>query len=223
MELKNIFYHLFRNIANCYKKWNLFWQIIFCLLTYFLVVSGFDFWYFQTSRSASIQIISLPSVLLGMLVPIILPIIFYFRGKSRKNFLWVNTAYALVQSAFLGWAISSVYKVFTGRVGPHGLGDIASKFIDLTNQFRFGIYRGGAFQGWPSSHTTVAFAMAWTMIYLFPEKKWIKYASLIYAFYIGLGVSTTIHWFSDFTAGAILGSIIGISVGRSFYKKMQIA
>ena len=34
--------------------------------------------------------------------------------------------------------------------------------------------------------------------------------------YIGLGVSMTIHWFSDFAAGAILGTIIGLVVGRSF-------
>jgi membrane-associated phospholipid phosphatase len=28
----------------------------------------------------------------------------------------------------------------------------------------------------------------------------------------------SIHWFSDFLAGAILGSLIGIIVGRSFRK-----
>ena len=223
MELKNVFYKLFQNIANCYKKWNLFWQIIFCLLTYFLVISGFDFWYFKISRIALIQTISFPAVLIGMFIPVFLPICIYFYGKSKKSFLWVNVAYALVQSAFLGLVISSIYKVFTGRAGPNGLHGISNTFINITNQFRFGIYRGGAFQGWPSSHTTVAFAMAWSLIYLFPGKKWVEYGALIYAFYVGLGVSTTIHWFSDFTAGAILGSIIGISVGRSFYKKIKLA
>jgi hypothetical protein len=40
--------------------------------------------------------------------------------------------------------------------------------------------------------------------------------ALLYAFYIGLGVSVTIHWFSEFVAGAIIGSVIGTVVGRSF-------
>ena len=31
-----------------------------------------------------------------------------------------------------------------------------------------------------------------------------------------IGVSMTIHWFSDFTAGAIIGTVIGAVVGRSF-------
>jgi hypothetical protein len=40
--------------------------------------------------------------------------------------------------------------------------------------------------------------------------------ALLYAFYIDLGVSVTIHWFSEFVAGAIIGSVIGTVVGRSF-------
>jgi hypothetical protein len=40
--------------------------------------------------------------------------------------------------------------------------------------------------------------------------------ALLYAFYIGLGVSVTIHWFSEFVAGAITGSVVGIVVGGGF-------
>jgi len=225
MELKNLFFNLFKNIANCFKKVNLAWQILFCLLTYLLVISGFDFWYFKISRATLIQELSFPAVFVGMFVPVFLPIIIYFYGKSHKNLFQVSLSYALLQSAFLGWLISSTYKLFTGRLGPHGFltttSNVASKLVDLTKDFQFGIYRGGIFQGWPSSHTTVAFAMSFVLISFFPNKKWIKYSALIYAFYIGFGVSTTIHWFSDFVAGAILGSIIGISVGRSFYQKIK--
>jgi len=39
---------------------------------------------------------------------------------------------------------------------------------------------------------------------------------MIHAFYIGLSVSMTIHWFSDFVAGAIIGTLVGVVVGRSF-------
>jgi hypothetical protein len=40
--------------------------------------------------------------------------------------------------------------------------------------------------------------------------------AILYAFYIGLGVSMTIHWYSDFVAGAIIGSVVGMVVGKSF-------
>jgi uncharacterized protein YcfJ len=43
---------------------------------------------------------------------------------------------------------------------------------------------------------------------------------LVYALYIGLGVSMTIHWCSDFVAGTILGSVIGVVVGRCFGQEM---
>ena len=40
--------------------------------------------------------------------------------------------------------------------------------------------------------------------------------ALTYAFYVGIGVSMTIHWFSDFVAGALIGTAIGIVVANSF-------
>jgi membrane-associated phospholipid phosphatase len=84
--------------------------------------------------------------------------------------------------------------------------------------FQFGFLRGGVFSGWPSSHTTIAFAMAVTLFQLFPKQRWLGYVAITYAFYIGLGVSMTIHWFSDFLAGAIIGMAIGTVVGKTFLR-----
>jgi len=82
--------------------------------------------------------------------------------------------------------------------------------------FKFGLLRGGVFWGWPSSHTTIAFAMAVTVFRLFPKQRWLGYLAISYASYIGFGVSTTIHWFSDFIAGALIGTVVGMTVGDSF-------
>ena len=90
---------------------------------------------------------------------------------------------------------------------------------DLSHVFRFGFLRGGVFWGWPSSHTTIAFAMATTIFVFLPRQRVIGIVAIIYAFYVGLGVSVTIHWFSDFIAGAIIGTVIGIVVGNSFLPK----
>jgi hypothetical protein len=42
-----------------------------------------------------------------------------------------------------------------------------------------------------------------------------------HALYIGVGVSMTIHWFSDFSAGAIIGTAIGAVVGKSFLRSQM--
>jgi hypothetical protein len=51
---------------------------------------------------------------------------------------------------------------------------------------------------------------------LFPKLRWLGCLVVAYALYVGLGVSMTIHWFSDFAAGAIIGTVIGTVVGTSF-------
>jgi hypothetical protein len=64
--------------------------------------------------------------------------------------------------------------------------------------------------------------MAMTVWMLFPKNKIIRFTALVYALYIGIGVSvTSIHWFSEFVAGAIIGSVIGIAVGKSYLVKIS--
>jgi hypothetical protein len=58
--------------------------------------------------------------------------------------------------------------------------------------------------------------MAATVFTLFPKPRWLGWMAMAYALYIGLGVSMTIQWFSDFVAGAILGTVAGVVVGKSF-------
>ena len=62
--------------------------------------------------------------------------------------------------------------------------------------------------------------MSVCLITLYPNNKLLMILALIYAFYVGLGVSVSIHWFSEFVAGAIIGSVIGVVVGRSFREKL---
>ena len=96
-------------------------------------------------------------------------------------------------------------------------------WTDLSHVFHFGFLRGGVFWGWPSSHTTIAFAVAGTIYKLFPEQRLLAIMCFTYALYIGAGVSITIHWFSDFAAGAIIGTIIGMVVGTSYRGSFQAA
>ena len=75
--------------------------------------------------------------------------------------------------------------------------------------------RGGVFWGWPSSHTCVAFATMVCLARMHPKSKPLVCVTLLYALYVGMGVAS-IHWLSEFVAGAIIGSVIGVVVGNSF-------
>jgi membrane-associated phospholipid phosphatase len=118
----------------------------------------------------------------------------------------------LFLSSILGWLLSSFYKAWTGRVQPL-LNNGA--FIDTSHDWNFGFLQHGIFWGWPSSHTTVAFAMSTTLVFLYTKNKMLRFSAILYAFYVGLGVTTRIHWFSEFVAGALLGGIIGYAVATT--------
>lgn len=185
-------------------------------VTLALVVSGLDWRYFLATRSPSLRSWLFPAVHIGGLVPLVLPLVLFVLGSFRQMPLTQLTAWAITQAEIIGGVVAAVYKAITGRPHPP-----YSAGMDLSHVFRFGLLRGGVFWGWPSSHTTIAFAMAVTVFKLFPRQKWLGCLAVTYAFYIGFGVSITIHWFSDFVAGAVYGTVIGVVVGNTFLRNQN--
>lgn len=210
---KLILKNLFRNILEVFRSKYLIWHFLAIGLTYFLVMSGFDWWYFEHTRSVILREYTLPSAIIGFFVPILLPVIFYAFGESRKNVFLQKVGVALAQSAIVAWIVSSTYKAFTGRIQPEFYTYLSN--FDNSHAFNFGFWQHGIFWGWPSSHTAVAFAMMVSLILFFPKSKLIKILALTYAFFIGIGVSISIHWFSDFVAGAIFGTLIGVVIFKN--------
>src|SRR5271157_1290733 len=212
--MRGFFYNFLRNVVKCFRGYNLFWHLLAIGLTYIIVTSGFDWLYFKYFKGSLLRSLLFPAVRLGSRLPIIVPIALYVTGKLGSNLKAVNAAYAVGQSVLIGLLLAAFYKTFTGRVHPPRL--LAPDIIDISGEFRFGFLRGGVFWGWPSSHTTIAFAMAVTLLMLYTENKIVRYLAIFYSLYIGLGVSISIHWFSDFVAGAIIGTVIGLAVEKSF-------
>lgn len=183
-------------------------------------MSGFDFIFYLAFDGSYLQYLLFSAVVVGGIVPVALPLWILFYGHIFKKKKEVILGNMLVQAVALGWLISSFYKAWTGRVPPsHTLNTL----IDLSKEFQFGYLNGGVFWGWPSSHTTIAFAIALTIWSVYPKHVIIKYTAIVYAIYIGLGVSLSIHWFSDAVAGAIFGSVIGLAIGKSFTQKLKIS
>ncbi len=206
-----------RNLVGCFKGRMIVWHILAIVLTVILVLSGFDWRYFLATRNPMLRSWMWPAVGIGGLLPLALPLALFVVGFIIQRSRTVLAGWAIGQAAALGSLVSSAYKAFTGRVHPPHVVD-----KDISHVFQFGWLRGGVFWGWPSSHTTIAFAMAMTVFTLCPKQRWLGVVAIFYAFYVGIGVSMTIHWFSDFAAGAILGSVIGTVVGRSFGSENKI-
>jgi membrane-associated phospholipid phosphatase len=211
-------YQLPKNIIRCFQGYNLLWHFLAIALTYIIVTSDFDWYYFIFTQKPVLRTFLFPAVRLGMILPIVVPLTLLAISVPTKDVKIKNTAFALGQAAILALAISSSYKAFTGRIPPPHFFSYGA-LVDTSHGFRFGFLRGGMFWGWPSSHTTVAFAMAVALWQLYPENKLVRYAAILYAFYVGIGVSIRIHWFSEFVAGAIIGSVIGGVVGKSFHRR----
>jgi membrane-associated phospholipid phosphatase len=209
--MKEFFSTLLRNIIGCFKGQMILWHVSAIILTLILVTSGFDWFYFRSTRTPVLHSWMFPAAPIGGLVPIILPLVLLAIGRITRSAKVSLVGRAVVHAELIGALVAAAYKAITGRAHPsHGVG------ADISHVFRFGFLRGGVFWGWPSSHTTIAFAMAITIFTLLPKQRWLGYLAITYALYIGNGVSMTIHWFSDFAAGAMIGTAIGTVVGRSF-------
>jgi len=209
--MKQFFSTLPRNILGCFKGWRILSHAVAVVITVILVTFGLDWRYFLATRAPNLRSWMFPAVQIGGLLPIILPFFLLAIGILPGSARIRLTGWAVGQAELIGALVAAAYKAFTGRVHPP-----RGVVIDLSHVFRFGVLRGGVFWGWPSSHTTIAFAMAVTIFMLWPKQRWMGYVAIMYALYVGIGVSMTIHWFSDFLAGAIFGSVIGIVVGKSF-------
>jgi len=221
-----MFHRLPQNIASIFRGRNLLWQFLAIVLTVVLVQSGADWAYYQRTRIDGLYLLARPGIRVGFYAPIVGTFALLVLSLLARSRRLVTTAWALAQAEALGCLTAAFYKLFTGRIHPPPTwrlnGEVApgAWLIDSSHGFRLGLYRGGVFWGWPSSHTTIAFAMATCLIALFPGRKTLALLCLLYAVYVGVSVSVTIHWLSEFVAGAIFGTVIGTTVGTSFRSKL---
>jgi membrane-associated phospholipid phosphatase len=222
--MPELLHRLPRNLLASFTGRNLLWHALAIGLTIAIVMSGLDWSYFRATRNATLQSLVRPALVLGTILPVLGTLLLLLVGELRKNRRLITTAWALGQAALLGYVVSCTYKALTGRLPPpyHGFQMSAMNEgspVDSSHGFQFGFLKGGIFWGWPSSHTTVAFAMAACVIALYPQNRRLIMLAALYALYIGLSVSVSIHWLSEFVAGAIIGSVVGSVVGKSFYTK----
>ena len=186
--------------------------------TYVLVMLGVDWAYFLFIMKRVPRPFLFISDLLGFLIPIFLPLVLYMFSKIRKSAYLRILAEATMYATFLGLSVSTCIKSFTGRVSPP---DDGNMLVDTSHAFQFGFMREQIIGGWPSSHTTIAFALATTLVLLCPQSWRVKVLALSTAVCIGIGVTFGWHWLSEFVAGALIGTALGHVVGRYYYLKLD--
>lgn len=209
--LRAFFHKLPQHLLLPFRGHFLIGHLIAITLTALLVFSGFDWWYFLSTRSDSLHNLVRIAGLGGLLVPILLPIILYTHGKKRKNAFSIRVAIAVAQATIISWIIVAVYKTFTGRTQP-GFGSMGNT-VDTSHNFQFGFFEHGIFWGWPSHHTVVAVAAA-TVLYLAFKRPSARFGAFIWAAIVAAGASVGFHWFSDVVAGVVVGVVVGIAVWR---------
>jgi membrane-associated phospholipid phosphatase len=78
-----------------------------------------------------------------------------------------------------------------------------------------------AFAGWPSGHSSSAWAMAATLTEFYPDNIPLAVGLYGYATYIAASASVSFHWLSDVCAGSLFGYTIGKTVGRHFMGRKE--
>ncbi len=203
-------------------------HLLAILLSIPIILFGIDWSYFLFFKNhLYLQIFLFPAVPIGGIVPLAFPPLLYLYSKKERRPEFEPLAFALTQAAIVGTIMIAFYKAITARLEPEIFEEV---IVDRSRDFDFGFLNRGVFHGWPSTHTTVAWAFAVILYYYKPKimpnhngephsfPKFHKYRKFgfLYAFYIGLSVSSNIHWLSDAVAGVVMGIIVGLSVVGTF-------
>ena len=196
--------------------------------TWGMIESGLDWkWRNVAFDNRWMSNIGAPVMVIGVIVPALTPLAFYFPGKHLDDERLVITAGALTQSLILTLGIQSPLKMISGRRNP-GLsnsafgGKIYERVYDEDDfSGEFDWFNMDFFNGWPSGHTANAFSAAATIAEIYHDKPWVKIAAYTYASIIGFGTTTHAHWASEAFAGALIGYAIGKTVGKSYRQLLE--
>jgi membrane-associated phospholipid phosphatase len=184
--------------------------IVMALGTIYIVTSGLDFQFLLWAREHTSFVLLLVADTLGYLLVISFLLYLWLTKKKIKSFAQKRFEAAYLYAIAVSLFISSLIKTFTGRESPPHHGNPAT-WIDTSAHFNFGFMNESILGGYPSSHTTVFFALAFVTLYLFPKSKYtkgIQVFSFVVATFIGLGVTLGFHWFSEFFVGVLLGFVV---------------
>ncbi len=214
-EVLKTFLQQYLNILKELLRFKFFYFYFLAIfLTAFLVFSGLDWRYFLWVMENLPHPLLFISDILGFLIAVFLPVTSFVYFKKVKTSFAKQFFQISFYSVIVGYIVSTFIKMFTGRVSPPD--HFWQTAADSSHLFQFGFMNEQIIGGWPSSHTTIIFALAFSLTMLYNKSHKHTFVFYVIAFFVGLGVTFGFHWLSEFVAGIILGSIIGQVVGDKF-------
>lgn len=225
-----LFYDFWRNQIKAFKGWNLFLQIGAVAVTLIMIFSGIELEVQTFFQKTQLLGKSFPYILLmvGNFWHIIAGIVIYWIGKRKNNTLLIGSGLAGIQAVLSTVYVNTIQKMISGRRGPlHFVGEILREtpFIRTKDplDFQFDFWNHSFQDGrffWPSGHTATIMAFVTTLVYYFPERKWIAWVGYPLVLMMGFAlVDGNFHWTSDVVAGLLIGYAVGLSVGKSFRQR----
>lgn len=211
-DIKSIIQPLVKGLGNWY-----IWVSVPLLAgtTYLMAQSGLDAFindFARLQNKTFSNVWSAPPMILGMIVPLIVPFLFARFGEEKL-------AKATLSAFLIALLVVSVLKGVTSRVHPEALEPMTA--LAKSQIFRFGFLEAGfmsVVEGWPSGHTATNGVMSLTIIRL-ARSKILKWAAGIWFIWVALatifGISGDVHWLSDTLAGATIAALVAHNVSRS--------
>jgi membrane-associated phospholipid phosphatase len=179
---------------------------------------------FQTPKGAR-ELFGQTAFAVGGVAPVVVPLGLYLSGLATSESELATAGAAALQAAAFQAVFVSALKWITDRAGPYPDGDpnrkrrTSSIFRDSSDpdDFNFNPFDISGGLRWPSGHTASNVALVSALFAFYPDELWIPAVGYPFALAIGVGmIDGDYHWFSDVVAGALIGHIIGWSVGRNF-------
>lgn len=218
----HFFSGLFPNIASCFSGYNLIGWAAVPVATATMVNTNFDERLATTVArtpiwSHSVDVAFLQAGNFIAAVPHTIMFTYgYFWGTSE----WAAAGAAGLQALGINGGIVLFLKWASGRPRPQY--DPATDSTPRDKEFNFNITQQSLTSDrwrWASGHTSSMFAMVSAFYGFYPDKIWIAVAGYPTAAVMGMAMVTGgYHWSSDVAAGAIIGTIVGLTVGKNFRK-----
>jgi membrane-associated phospholipid phosphatase len=163
------------------------------------------------------------TLIVGAITPVAVPLTLYLGGLATEDSEIATAGAAALQAAAVQALVVSTLKWLTDRAGPYPDGDPtrgrALGFQDSTeaNDFNFNPFDLEGGLRWPSGHTASNVALVSALAAFYPDEPWLPAVGYPLALMIGFGMlDGDYHWLSDVVAGALIGHVIGWTIGRNF-------
>jgi membrane-associated phospholipid phosphatase len=162
-------------------------------------------------------------LVVGAITPVAIPLTLYLSGLAVEDSELATAGAAALQAAAVQALVVVTLKWLTDRAGPYPDGDPQQKralgFRDSksASDFNFNPFDLSGGLRWPSGHTASNVALVSSLVAFYPDEIWLPAIGYPFALMIGVAmIDGDYHWLSDVVAGALIGHVIGWTIGRNF-------